>query len=569
MHFLDVNMKTGVCKFEPVPPELEPWGGRGLTARLLLSQINPTCYPLGPSNILIMATGVLAGSNLSGTDQISVGGKSPLTGGIKESNSGGTASRRMAALGIKAVIVRDLAPPDRTYILEVGGGTAALVERPDLKGLKTHLTAARLLKEYGSRASVACVGPAGEMGMAAAGVSFTDREGNPNRVAARGGLGAVMGRKGLKAVVFKESERRKTTPPSPRLREILAKIVAELEAHPATGTLFRRFGTAYMVQACNKLGGMPVNNFSRGELATADKISGERLEQVITERGGEGEVGHICQPGCIVRCSNIFPDQDGEAVTGPVEYETIALMGTNLGLDDFDRIAVLNRACNELGLDTIETGGAIGVLMESGRLAFGDYEGILRVLEEIEQGTILGRVVGNGAGITGKVLGVERVPVVKNQTISAYDPRAIKGTGVTFCTTPMGGDHTAGLTIAAKIDHHKPEGQAAVSRHVQRIRACFDNLGFCSFHLAAFLKENNMDLLAEFYSEFTGRPCDAKGLFDLGKEVINTEREFNRRAGFNEAHDRLPEFFTREPLPPHNLVFDVPDSELDSLHDAD
>ena len=198
-------------------------------------------------------------------------------------------------------------------------------------------------------------------------------------------------------------------------------------------------------------------------------------------------------------------------------------------------------------------------------MEFGDSERAMDLLQEIRRGSPLGRVLGNGAAITGRVFGVERVPVVKGQAMSAYEPRAIKGTGVTYATSPQGADHTAGLTIRAKIDHLDPEGQVALSRGVQINMAGYDTLGACSFAGFGFAASplTIRDLLNARYNWNVGEDI----LQALGRDTIKLEREFNHRAGFTSAQDRLPEYMRREMLPPHNAVFDVPDEELDGIFD--
>ena len=186
-------------------------------------------------------------------------------------------------------------------------------------------------------------------------------------------------------------------------------------------------------------------------------------------------------PGCTIRCSNNYADANGESIVSPLEYETIGLMGSNLGIDDLDKIARLNWMVNDLGLDSIEIGAALGVAAKAGLMKFGDYERAEELIVEIKQNSPLGRLLASGATITGKVLGIEQVPAVKGQAMSAYEPRAIKGTGVTYATSPQGADHTSGLTIRAKVNHLDPNGQAALSRTFQINMAGYDTLGACIF----------------------------------------------------------------------------------------
>jgi aldehyde:ferredoxin oxidoreductase len=374
-----------------------------------------------------------------------------------------------------------------------------------------------------------------------------------------------MGAKGLKAIVFD-----KTGCAQPPLADKEAFHAAQTEfnralmGHPQT-TIYAEYGTAGMTRMSDGFGALPTRSFSSGQFEGAEKISGEHMRELLLQRGGAGETTHACMAGCTIRCSNIFASKDGQKIVSPLEYETIGLAGSNLGVDSLDTIAQLNWELNDLGLDSIEIGAALGVAAEAGLMDFGDGEKALALLGEIRAGSPLGRILGNGAATTGKVLGVDRVPAVKGQAMSAYDPRAIKGTGVTYATSPQGADHTCGLTIRAKVDHLDPEGQVAISRNAQLNMAGYDTLGACTFSGFGFAAapETIRDLLNARY----GWRLTGGVLQELGRETIETERRFNELAGFTPADDRLPEWMRREPLPPHNAVFDVPDDELDAIFD--
>ena len=320
-----------------------------------------------------------------------------------------------------------------------------------------------------------------------------------------------------------------------------------------------------MTLMCNGLGALPTRNFSTGQFESAEQLSGELMRQLILERGGEGTTTHACMPGCSIQCSNTYPDASGKGLVSPLEYETIGLMGSNLGINDLDTIARMNWEVNDLGLDSIEIGAALGVAAEAGLMDFGDGERAMQLLDEIRQGSGRGRIRGNGASAVGKMYGVERVPAVKGQAMSAYEPRAIKGTGITFATSPQGADHTCGLTIRAKVDHLDPHVQLPFSRAAQINMAGYDTLGACIFTGFGFslAMETIPALLNARYGWDTGNDI----LQQLGKQTLLLEREFNRRAGFTAADDRLPEWMTREALPPHQAVFDVPEEDMDTVFD--
>ncbi|MBT3390783.1 MAG: aldehyde ferredoxin oxidoreductase [Chloroflexi bacterium] len=566
MNIWRINTQTQDYRIDPVQNGWEKLGGRGLLARILLTEVEPTCEPLGPRNKLIFAPGLLVGHMLSSLDRISIGGKSPLTGGIKEANAGGRTGLQLAQLGIHALIIEDQPQSEGWWTIHLSKAGIRFEDASHLVGLGVFESAKQLAQEFGSEAAIALIGPGGEMGLASAGIQNNDNDGLPARIAARGGLGAVMGSKRIKAIVIDASDGEK--PPIadlPAFRAAQKMYNKALVSHPQTKT-YADYGTAAMTNLTNHFGALPTLNFSSGEFEAAEKISGEYMRDLLLQRGGESDTTHACMAGCAIRCSNNYGGADGKSLVSPLEYETIGLMGSNLGIDDLDTVALLNWAVNDLGLDSIEVGAALGVAADAGLLEWGDGGRALELISEIREGTPLGRILGSGATTTGRVLGVERVPAAKGQAISAYDPRAIKGTGVTYATSPQGADHTAGLTIRAQVDHTKPEGQAALSRGAQINMAGYDTLGACifaGFGFAAAPPETIAFLLNARYGWNVGNDI----LQVLGRETLELEREFNRRAGFTAAHDRLPEWLTREPLPPTGAVFDISEEDLDSVFD--
>ena len=250
-------------------------------------------------------------------------------------------------------------------------------------------------------------------------------------------------------------------------------------------------------------------------------------------------------------------------VTSPIEYENIGLLGSNLGIDDMDTIVELNRLCNEFGVDTIETGAAIGVAMEAGVAAFGDRQGAIKLLEEVGKGSPMGRILGGGADMVGKIYGIRKVPTVKGQAMPAYDPRAIKGLGVTFATSPQGADHTAGQTIRAQVNHLEAEGQVQASKDAQVVNTIYDLLGLCYFGASAVA--GRFDLIASMVSGYVGVEVTADDIVEMAKETLRIEHAFNRAAGFTKAHDRLPEHFYLDENPASKTIFDVPEEELVSI----
>lgn len=567
-----VNMTDLKVKEEPLAKEYERLGGRGLTSSIVAKEVPAASHPLGSENKLVYAPGLLGGTSAASSGRLSVGAKSPLTGGIKESNAGGTAAHKLARLGIAAIVVEGKSSGDTAYVLKVSSEGVELVPAADLKSLGNYELVERLRKRFGKDISCISCGPAGEMLMSAASIAVTDREGRPTRHAGRGGMGAVMGSKKLKAIVVDDSA---TSAVKPKNREAFtsaARVFTKaLEEHEITSVTLPKYGTNVCANLIQEVGAYPTRNFSTGEYEDVDKISGETQRDVILERGGIAT--HACLPGCKISCSRIWVDKNGNYVTKGPEYETIWANGANCGINDLDAIATMDRLYDDYGLDTIEMGVTIAVAMEAGVKKFGDAQGAIELIKEAGKGTPLGRILGNGAAVTGQAFGVSRVPVVKRQGLPAYDPRSIKGQGVTYATSPMGADHTAGYMISRNvfkiggyIDPLKADGQAKASREMQISTALVDSLGLCLFvTFATDDKPEAWEAVRNMVNALYGWNLTEEDFQKLGKSILSTEVDFNRRAGFCETDDRLPYFFKTEKLPPHNSVFDVSDKDLDGV----
>lgn len=571
-----VDMSTGEIRVEDLANSKEygGFGGRGLTSTIVSKEVPPTCHPLGEKNKLVIAAGLLTGTPAANSGRLSVGAKSPLTGGIKESNVGGSASFKLARLGIRGIVVEGKPEPGRLYCLVVNKDGAALQSADEYKGLKNYELGEKLKEKYGAKVGTVSIGPAGEMKLSAASVAVSDTKGNPSRHAGRGGMGAVMGSKGLKAIVVDD-----TGAPSVEyadfdaFKEAAAKLRKALQSHDVTkpGGGLATFGTNVLVNIINEAGGFPTRNFSSGRFEGADKISGETMHDVIKERGGS--TTHAACTTCIIQCSNVYLDKDKNYVTAGLEYETIWANGANCGIDDLDSIAQVDRLCDDYGLDTIEMGCAIGVAMAGGVKAFGDAKGAIELLHEVGKGTPLGRILGNGAAVTGQAFGVEDVPVVKRQGLPAYDPRAVKGQGVTYATSPMGADHTSGYAVATNImkvggyvDPLKPEGQVDLSRNLQIATAALDSAGFCVFIAFAILDiPEGLEAIPEMLNARYGWNMTLDDVTKHGQAILKAERAFNAAAGFTRLDDRLPDFFLDKKLAPHDVVFDVPAEQLDEV----
>jgi aldehyde:ferredoxin oxidoreductase len=563
-----INARTQELKREPVPDAWQRLGGRGLIARVLLDEVDAKCDPLGASNKLIFAPGLLVGHMLSSTDRISIGGKSPLTGGIKEANAGGRTGYHMAFMGIRALIIEDLPKEAGYWVLHLSLNGAKWGKANDLAGVGVYDTATNLLEKYGDKVAIALIGPGGEMRMKSAGIQNLDKDKIPSRIAARGGLGAVMGSKGLKAIVFDHTGGQKPPIVEPEAFKVAQKdFTKSVLGHPQSIT-YRDYGTPAMAQMTQNFAALPTHNFSRGTFNQVDNISGETLREFTLKRGKPSDPSHACMAGCTIKCSNVFGGEDGKVIVSPLEYETIGLMGSNLDIDSLDVIGRLNWHVNDLGLDSIEVGAALGVAAEAGLMKWGDGDGAMKLIDEIRKGTELGRKLGDGAADMGDKYGIEHVPVVKRQAMSAYEPRSIKGTGVTYATTPQGADHTCGLTIRAQINHLDPNVQIEVSRNAQFNMAGYDTLGACIFAGFGYAATPDGVVKRLLKARYGWNDLPDNILQELGKQTIKMEREFNRRAGFTKEDDRIPKWMTREAIPENNSFFDVPDEQLDSIFDG-
>ena len=569
---IDVGAKEGP-KVSTVPiGDYAGLGGRALTSAIVSKEVPATCHPLGEENKLVIAPGLLSGSMSAMSGRISVGAKSPLTGGIKESNSGGQPSQVLARLGYAAIVLEGKPKGDDLYKVFLNKDGIKISVDNSLKMLGNYDVVEKMKKEFGEKIACISIGPAGEMKLAASSVAFTDMELRPTRHAGRGGMGAVMGSKGVKVIVLDDTGMSMRQPKEQdKFKEANKKWVAGLQSHGVTGQALPAYGTNVLTNIINEAGGYPTYNFKEGRFAGAAKISGEVEAETETKRGGVAT--HGCHRGCVIRCSGIYNDKDGHYLTKQPEYETVWAHGGNCGIDDLDTIAMLDFLDDNYGLDTIEMGATIGVVMDGGLLKFGDGEGAINLIKEVGKGTPLGRIIGSGAAVAGKVFGVERVPVVKGQSMPAYDPRAVHGIGVTYATSPMGADHTSGYAVATnilgvggKVDPLKPEGQVDLSRALQIATAFIDSTGMCVFTAFALMDQpETAQALIDLVNAFYGWNWTADDSVEFGKKVLTMERDFNTRAGFTKEQDRLPPFMKVERLAPHNLTFQVTDEELDQV----
>lgn len=568
---LRINTKDKTFAFSDMGP-YSGMGGRALTSRIVSREVPPTCHPLGAKNKLVIATGMITGRPAGSSGRLSVGAKSPLTGGIKESNVGGSFAQRLARLDLMGIVLEDQpAYGSSPCYIVIGKDGVTFEDASDMQYLGTYDTVKRLTDKYGEKSSVLCIGPAGETLRQNASIQVADPEGRPARAAGRGGMGAVLGSKAIKAVVIVDTGEAPPIVDKDAFKAASKRWVEIIKGHPVTAEGLPGFGTAVLVNVINEAGALPTKNFREGRFEFAKDISGERMVEIIKERGGKVKEG--CHAGCIIQCSQAYHGPDGKYLTSGFEYETVWGFGANLLVKDYDQMAMLDRLCDDIGLDTIETANTLAMLMEAGVLNWGDGAAAIEALKQVyDPKNPMGRIIGGGAEYTAKAYGVTRVPTVKGQSLPAYDPRAVKGVGVTYCTTPQGADHTAGysvcqniLGVGGKVDPLDKAGQVELSKALQIATAAIDATGFCLFVAFPVLDTaDGVQCMCDMITAASGSPFHPEDFLKLGRTILQDEFTFNQAAGFTSAHDQLPEFF-EEPLAPHNVTWDFTAAEMQAV----
>ncbi len=560
MKILRVNMSNLSTTVESIADADLIIGGRALTARILNKEVPPAADPLGPEAKLIIACGPLAGTKAPSAGRFSIGAKSPLTMGIKEANSGGPAGQKLDILGIRAIIVEGQAADGKLFMLKINKDGVELQDAEAYRGMKNYTLVSKLYEQFSSNTAVISIGIAGERGWKASAITMTDKDGDSSRHAARGGLGAVMGSRGLKCIVIDDSGMGKVDIANKPAFQASVKEWAKITKEDSNLQGTMKQGTTAIISTLRFLGAMPALNFSAENLEGVENISGDAIEKLNQSRGGK-MAG--CMPGCLVRCSIVYNDENQKHLTSSYEYETIALMGTNLGIADPDVVAKLDFLSDDIGIDTIEVGAAMGVAASAGKMEMGNAASALALLDEIEKGTELGVMLANGVEETARQLGIDRVPAFGGQAIPAHDPRITKPTGVSYCTSPMGADHTAGITYD---EFSSTEGQIDRSLKAQVTNALRDAMGYCMLAtpadfnaLVTFLK----DLMNARYS----LSLTETDLVEVGKQVLRDELAFNKGSEFHTAHESEPAFIRTEPVGPNNSVFDIDPAEIATLWD--
>ena len=544
-------------------------GGLGLTLKMAYDRIQPGTDALAPANPVVLGAGPLVGTDLPSVSRVYAVSKLPASADIGWCGAGGvTFGYLLKNAGYDLVVIEGRA--DHPVFLKIIDQHVEICDAGHLWGKGVDETYRALRQDNGRRAGVLCIGQAGENQ-----VVFSMAYIDGIATMGRGGLGAVLGSKHLKFIVVDgEGAPGVEIVNKGLFDQGRKKLTQALREHAITkpGGGLNSYGTAILVNIINEAGGLPTRNFREGRFEGAAKTSGEAMAELCKTRGGVGTMGHPCHPGCIIQCSNVIPNPDGSELVSVIEYETTWAFGANCGIDDLDVIGKLTWMANNYGMDTIEAGGTIAVAMEAGLAEFGDGKRAIELMEEIGKGTPLGHILGQGAATTGKVFGVVRVPGVKGQNMPAYEPRAIKGIGMTYAISTMGADHTSGYTIAPEIlacggdvDQFDVD-KAELVRNFQYATAFIDSTGHCLFIAFAILDiPEGFEGLVEECNGVLGTEWTMDDVGRIGKEILAKERAFNAAAGFTKADDRLPEFMKYEKLPPHDVVWDVPDETLDAV----
>ena len=558
MKIVRINVNTDSIRYEEITRDSKFFllGGRGLSSQIVHDEVPPLCDPLGNENKLIIANGLLTGSPFPNSARTSVGAKSPLTNGIKESNIGGRPAMMLASHGIRALVLEDITDDLKMIIINDNG--IKFESARDYEGMGNYKLHIKLREKYGDRIGIYSIGPAGEHLMKAASIAANDLQGYPSRHAGRGGLGAVMGSKRIKAIIIIPTKRSKVKIHDiKKLREVSKPFAKSLAESKET---FSIYGTALMTKAMSEYGGLPTKSFRKGSYEDAENISGEKLHDLVVARKGKKRVA--CSPTCVIKCSNIIVDDNGNHLTSSLEYETIALNGSNCMINDLDSLAKIDHLCDDNGIDTIEFGVTMGVAMDAGLIEWGNSNKVLEILDKkIRNNTEKGQLYGNGVCHLGKKIDFERIPHVKGQGISAYDPRVFKAMSLTYATSPMGADHTAGAAIAGRSaradrdygDIYEMENKEDLSYELQIYTTILDSMGCCYFIGPSY---ENMELIAKVINAMHDTQLTREDVINLGKQIIKIELSFNEKAGITQDMNDVPEFMKNEASPPTNLKFE-------------
>ena len=549
---LRINLKTKEIKKEPLNLEIaqQYLGGRGYGVKILFDELERGIDPLSSENKIVIMTGPMTGTVSPTTSRWCMVFKSPLTKKtLNDTHCGGRLGVELKRAGYDGIIIESAS--DTPVFLLINDDQVSIQDATELWGKSTDETE-RELKDVYEDYSIATIGPAGEKLVYYACVI------NGTRVAGRGGIGAVWGSKKLKAVAVRGST--KILPANKFAFQTINKKFSDiLKGHPVTGTGMGLYGTPILVNLVNKHGVLPVNNFTTGIFKDVRKIAGETLQEYLVRK-------EPCR-GCTIACGRIMKYKDIET-HGP-EYESLWALGPNCGISDLEVIFKANSLCNKLGLDTISTGNVIGWFMECGEkdlipngISFGDGQALLSLIEDIayrknEKGDLLAGGVQDAAKHVGK--GTEMFAChVKGLEMPAYDPRGIKGMGLSYVTSNSGGTHLKAYTVIQEVlslphfvDPFEEDKKAELVQTLQDVFAVLDSAEWCKFTAMAVFStlKCEIKIYAKLLTTATGFYIDETEFRKIGERIYNLERLFNIREGLTKDDDVLPPRFQNEPLP--------------------
>lgn len=549
---LRINLKEKTTKVEPLDLEVAKKfiGGRGLGTKMLMDEVDPKIDALCPENKLIVVAGPLTGTPTPTGGRYMVVTKSPLTGTVASSNSGGYWGAELKFAGYDAIIIEEKA--DSPVYINIEDNKVEIKDALNLWGKVVSETTGLLEKEYGDKVKVLTIGPAGEKLSRIAAI-MNDKD----RAAGRSGVGAVMGSKNLKAITVKGSNRKLEVSNPDKLKEVFSRAIKKIRDNGVTGQGLPTYGTAVLVNVINESGVHPTNNFQDGFFGNADDISGETLaEKYLVKK----EACYRCPIACGRYCK--VDDIEG----GGPEYETIWAYGSDCGVNNLGEIIKANYWCNELGLDTISAGATLAAAMELYQkgyikdeevdgipLEFGNAEAVVEWTKKMGLRQGLGDKFAEGSYRLAEMYGVPELSMsVKKQELPAYDPRGIQGQGLQYATSNRGGCHVRGYLISPeilglpeKLDRFSLEGKSTWVKIFQDLTATIDSLGLCLFTSFALGAEDYADL----YNAVCGTEHTAESILQAGDRIWNIEKLFNLGSGLDNSDDTLPKRLLEEPIP--------------------
>ncbi|MHB1042258.1 MAG: aldehyde ferredoxin oxidoreductase family protein [Eubacteriales bacterium] len=548
---LRVNLTTGSINTEKTPERQVTlfFGGRGLGAYLLYSEVSPQVDPLSPENKIIFANGPLAGTMAPGNNKVNVTFKSPLTNTYSYSLCGGHWGPELKFAGYDGLIIEGRA--EQPVYLWIDDDSVEIRPAGHLWGQLIPGADRSIKEELGDHfVKVACIGPAGEKLNRMACIT-SDR----SREFGRGGAGAVMGSKNLKAIAVRGTGQVAVARPR-ELAGLAEEVTSALRMH-ITAQARRRFGTAEMVSGINHLGFWSTKNFSTGYFEDGEKLSGPAMKHEIVK--GDASC-YACPVACGKRTAVHSAKYGRVALEGP-EFENIGLLGANCGVSDWDHLCRATEICDAYGMDAMACGAAVSMIMEAyekGRLTpdqvnglkptFGDGEALVRLVQDIGERKGVGDLLAEGVKAAADRLGIADLCMhVKGLPLSTYDPRGCKGMAITYATSPKGAHHMFSPTMGPEIagDRFAVDGKGALVKSIQQYMAIVDSMAFCSSMRFVLSLEKQLQL----FRAVTGLEMPEGEAMLVGERILNLERMYNVRLGLDRRHDTLPGRFTGEPMP--------------------